>query len=310
MYILTGTVAYDFIMDFPGRYDDHILPDQLHKINLSFIVNKFEKRRGGTAGNASYSLSLLKTPHILFAYAGRDFDEYKKDFKKFGIPTNNVKIDTGTYTSTGFAITDKNNNQIWGFFYGASDNIPKLDLKSVASKKDTVLVGPAGTKGTVHFVNQCIEHSIPFIFDPGFTLTDMDDANLSKGIENAKIIIGNDYEIEILKRRVKSFDNATSSKILITTLGKDGATVKTEGKEIFIKPVKVKEAIDPTGAGDAFRSGLIAGLERNFDIITSAQMGSVAASYAVEKYGAQEHVYTIAGFKNRYRQTYKTLLNL
>src|SRR5438876_1186691 len=115
MLIITGSIAYDYIMDFPGVFSDHILPDQIHKINLSFIVNTFARRRGGTAGNVSYSLGLLTTPHILFSYAGKDFEEYKRAFKKFKINTTYVKIDRKTYTSTGFAMTDKINNQIWGY---------------------------------------------------------------------------------------------------------------------------------------------------------------------------------------------------
>lgn len=310
MFIITGTLAYDYIMDFPGKYEDHILPDQLHKINLSFIVSRFEKRRGGTAGNVSYSLALLKTKHFLFSYAGRDFDEYRKVFSKLKINTDGISIDENSYTSTGFAITDKSNNQIWGFFYGASDNIPKLKLSSVASKKDTVLIGPSGTKGTVSMINQCVKGNIPYIFDPGFTLTDISDRDLKHGVMNAKILIGNDYEIALIKKRVSGFEKIIADKILITTLGSKGAEVFKKGKVHRILPVKIKKAVDPTGAGDAFRSGLIAGLERGLDITTAAQMGSVAASYAVEKYGAQEHSYTIADFKTRYRQTYKTLLDL
>src|SRR5688572_24917961 len=120
MLILTGSLAFDYIMDFPGAFSEHILPDQIHNINLSFIVNKFDKRRGGTAGNASYSLGLLDTPHVLFSAAGKDFDEYKKHFTDMGINVK-VTIHEDTYTSTGFAMTDKANNQIWGFFYGAGE---------------------------------------------------------------------------------------------------------------------------------------------------------------------------------------------
>src|SRR5437870_886335 len=111
MIIVTGSIAYDYIMDFPGAFSDHILPDQIHNINISFIVNTFAKRRGGTAGNVSYSLGLLKTPHTLFSYAGKDCEEYKKAFKKFGIDTRYIKVDRKMYTASGFAMTDKNNNQ-------------------------------------------------------------------------------------------------------------------------------------------------------------------------------------------------------
>src|SRR3989344_4143139 len=157
MIVVTGTIAYDYIMDFPGSFGDHILPDQTHKINLSFIVNKFARRRGGTAGNASYSLGLLKAPHILFSVAGRDFEEYKKDFQKFNNSLDHVSIDKDNYTATGFAMTDKKDNQIWGYFYGASDKIATLKLKKLAAKKDIVLIGPSGAKGSMSFVRQCAD---------------------------------------------------------------------------------------------------------------------------------------------------------
>lgn len=310
MKIITGTIAYDYIMDFPGAFSDHILPDQIHKINLSFIVNKFARRRGGTAGNVSYSLNLLKTPHLLFSFAGKDFSEYKTAFEKFGIRLDGVKIDRKNYTSTGFAMTDKGNNQIWGYFYGASDKIPTLKLESVATKNDFVLIGPSGAKGSMSFINQCIKKNIPYMFDPGFILTQVNDGDLAIGVSHAKYIIGNDYEIDLMQHRIKNWDKILKSRVVIKTLGSKGSIVYDHGKKIKILPVEVKKPVDPTGAGDAWRAGFIAGLERNFDIKTSSQMGSVASSYAVETYGTQEHSYSIEEFNNRYRHTYKNLLDL
>src|SRR5258706_13370298 len=150
MLIITGTIAYDYIMDFPGSFADHILPDQIHKINLSFIVNMFAKRRGGTAGNVSYNLALLTTPNILFSVAGKDFAEYKKSFPKSHVADlDHVVVDEKNYTATGFAMTDKSNNQIWGYYYGAADGISSLNLQKVAKKNDIVLIGPSGAKGSM-----------------------------------------------------------------------------------------------------------------------------------------------------------------
>jgi adenosine kinase len=310
MIIVTGSIAYDYILDFPGRYGDHILPDQLHKINLSFITKRFEKRRGGTAGNASYCLGHLNTPHILFSYAGKDFTEYKKDFEKVKINTSKVLIDKSTFTATGFAITDKDDNQIWGYFYGAAENNSKLKLKTVAKKGDLVLAGPSGTKATMSIVDQCVKENLDYMFDPGFILTDVKPSELELGIRNAKYIIGNDYEIESIKRRVKNWQKYFAEKIIITTLGKDGALIETPKEKIKIKPVKVKKAVDPTGAGDAWRGGFLAGLERKFDLKTCGQMGALAAGYAVEVYGTQEYKYSIKQFEKRYFENYSSVLNL
>jgi adenosine kinase len=307
MLIVTGSLAYDYIMDFPGAFSDHILPEQIHNINLSFIVNKFDKRRGGTAGNASYSLGLLDSPHILFSAAGKDFGEYKKHFTDMGIKVN-VAIHKDTYTSTGFAMTDKNNNQIWGFFYGAGEFNDALDLKKVVKKNDIVLIGPQGAKGSMSFVNQCIALGIPYMFDPGFILTQVSDKDLALGVKHAAYLIGNDYEINLIKSRVKDFEKIVTDKIVITTLGAQGATITANRKTYTIKTTKPKEVVDPTGAGDAWRSGFFAGFAHGFDLQTCGQMGAVASSFCLEKYGTQEHTYTKREFTKRYKETYNETL--
>lgn len=310
MLIITGTIAYDYIMDFPGKFGDHILPDQIHKINLSFIVNKFDKRRGGTGGNASYSLGLLKTPHILFSVAGKDFSDYKKKFEELEINFKNVAIDKKNYTSTGFAMADKTHNQIWGYFYGASDNIHKLNLGKVAKKSDLVLIGPSGAKGSMSFVSQCVKLGIDYMFDPGFILTEVKNDQLELGVKNAKYLIGNDYEITLIKNRIKKFNEITKNKIIITTLGEKGTLIETAKKSYKIPVAKPLRIADPTGAGDAWRSGFLAGIQRGFDLQVCGQMGSVAAAYAVENYGSQEHKYTKKEFENRYRQNFGSLIKL
>lgn len=297
-------------MDYPKKFSDNILPDQIHKINLSFIVNKFERRRGGTAGNASYALGLLKTPHKIFSYAGKDFNEYKRAFKKVGINTSHILIDKRTYTATGFAMTDQNHNQIWGYFYGGARKNKDLELKTIAGKGDLVLVGPSGTEASIGMIKQCITLGVDYIFDPGFILTEVDNENLELGVKYAKIVIGNDYEIEVIKDRIKDWQKHFATKAIVTTLGKEGSLINTPKEEIKINPAVVKKAVDPTGAGDAWRGGFLAGLERNFELKTCGQMGSVAAAFAVESYGTQGYKYNIEQFKKRYRQNYGDMLNL
>lgn len=310
MIIVTGTIAYDYIMDFPGGFSEHILPEEIHKINLSFIVSKFAKRRGGTAGNVSYSLGLLAIPHTLFSVAGKDFEQYQKEFQKLSIDLSRVIIDENEYSSTGFAMTDKNDNQIWGYFYGASEGIKDLKLKTVAKKDDLVLIGPSGAAGSMSFVNQCIALGIPYMFDPGFILTQVSNEDLALGARNAQTIIGNDYEISLIKDRVKDWQEFFPKKTIITTLGEKGALIEDNGRVYKIEPAKIKAVVDPTGAGDAWRSGFLAGLEKGFDLQVCGQMGAVASAYAIEHYGTQEHVFTKPEFSNRYRQNYKALLKL
>lgn len=310
MLVVIGSLAYDNIFDFPGKFADHILPDQIHNINFSFIASRHAKRRGGTAGNLVYSLSLLSTPSIPFSRAGSDFLEYKNVFDRLGIDTSHIVIDEDDTTSTGFAITDKNNNQIWGYSYGATSKISDLKLKSVTKKNDLVIIGPCGQKGTMEFVDQAIKLAIPYLFDPSFVLGDITDAELAYGITNCKILIGNDYEMELMKNRIANFSKLVKDKVVITTRGEKGTIIYDKGKQYSIGIAKVQKIVDPSGAGDAWRAGFLAGLERKYDLQTCGQMGSVAASFAIEHYGTQKHTYTQSEFKKRYRQSFKSLIKL
>lgn len=309
MLIITGTLAYDYIMDFPGVFSNHILPDQIHKINISFTAEKFERRFGGTAGNVSYNLGLLRTPHLLFSVAGRDFREYKRRLNKLGVDTNYVLEDKTAYTDSGFAMTDKKDNQIWGYFYGASKKIPQLKLKKIAKKDDFVLLGPSRKSGTISFIKQCIDFGLQYMFDPGFLLTDLTSNELLYGISHASHIVGNDYEITVMKKRIKDWQNVVSEKVVITTLGEKGSLVQTKKGTQRIKSSRPTNVVDPTGAGDAFRAGFLAGIDRGYDLVSSGQMGSAVASFAVEQYGAQEHTFTLKDLEERYRQTFGKKLN-
>lgn len=310
MLIVTGSLAYDYIMEFPGSFSDHILPEDTHNINLSFIVNRFAKRRGGTAGNVSYTLGLLHTPHILFSYAGKDFDDYEADFKKLSIDMSKVLIDPEDHTATGFAMSDKSQNQIWGYYYGAMKNNKNLKLKSVAHKKDLVLIGPQGAEASLSFINQCVELAIPYMFDPGFILTQVTNKDLEYGLVNSAYIIGNEYEMKLMRDRIKKFAQIIKDKIIITTLSEKGAVIDALGKRYKIKSAQAKNVVSSTGAGDAWRGGFLSGIEKEFDLQISGQMGAVASSYAVEYFGTQEHHYTKREFTKRYEETYNAKITI
>lgn len=304
MIIVTGTLAYDYIMDFPGKFGDHILPEQIHKLNISFHINDFEKRRGGTAGNVSYTFGLLHIPHILFSVAGKGFEEYKIRFEEMGIDLSHVIHDPSKKISTGFAMTDAANNQIWGFYNGAAENMTQLDVTTVATSKDLVLAGPTSAEAVIHIAKQCIKTGISYMFDPGMMLSKMPDEDLLLGVIHAAYIIGSDYEITLMQNRLKNWKEITKNKIVITTLGAKGAEINEKGKKYFIPVARNNGVIDPTGAGDAWRAGFLAGLEKRFSLQTAGRMGSVAASFAIEKYGTQEHTYTVEQFLKRYENSF------
>lgn len=297
-------------MEFPGKFGDHILPEQIHNVNLSFIVNKYAKRRGGTAGNVSYTMGLLETPHILYCAAGNDFAEYEKAFRDLHIDTSSVHIDKNESTATGFAMTDASNNQIWGYYYGAAVANETLSLQGKTTKKDLVLVGPQGATGSMHFVKECIDLGVPYMFDPGFILTQVSDEDLTRGVLHAAYIIGNEYEMELIAKRVKNWENIKKEKIVITTLSEKGAIIAQNGKEIAIQPIPNRGVVSTAGAGDSWRGGFLAGLHRGFDLHTCGQMGAVAASFTVEHFGTQEHAFSIKDFQNRYSKSFGSLVKL
>lgn len=310
MLIIAGSIAYDNLLDFPGKFSEHILPDQIHKINISFNVNHHKRYRGGTAGNLVYNLQLLNTPSILFSRAGSDFTEYKAAFNKLGIDTSMVKIDEDDCTAVGFAITDKSNNQIWGYSYGAISKLSELRLETVAKKGDFVVIGSCGLKGVISFTKQCAALNLPFMLDSNFVLADISNEDLEFGIANCSIFICNEYEMLLIRNRLKSFNNLTVNKLVITTFGDKGAMINNKGKIYKIGVSSVKNIVDPTGAGDAWRAGFLAGMQRDYNLQICGQLGSVAASFAIEQPGTQEHKYTKSQFQTRYRETFKSYISL
>jgi len=310
MLIITGSLAFDYIMGFPGSFSDHILPEHMHNINLSFIVDSFVKRRGGTAGNVSFTLGLLETPHKLFSYVGNDFEEYDVVLKKLNIDTSNVQIDLTDHTATGFAMADKEQNQIWGFYYGAAAKNAQLKLATVANKNDLVLIGPQGAEGSLSLIKQCIQLQIPYMFDPGFILTQVNNTDLEHGLNHAAYIIGNEYEIKLMTERLNQWEIITANKVIIMTLGSKGAVINTPDQEYKIKPTQAERVVSTTGAGDAWRGGFLAGMERGFDLQVCGEMGAIAGSFAVEHVGTQEHFYSKKAFAKRYQDTYNQTLEL
>ncbi|MBI2430410.1 MAG: carbohydrate kinase family protein [Candidatus Levybacteria bacterium] len=303
--LVTGSLAFDYIMDFPGVFSDHIMPDKIHQINLSFSVNTLKKHRGGTAGNIAYSLSLFQQPVAILSVAGKDFKEYARILENSHITTSYIKIIKEESTASAFIMTDKNDNQISGFYPGALKNASTLSIKRVDTKPHFVIISPDNPEAMTSFSKECQDLSLPYLFDPGMQLPRLTDKQLEIGARGATIVIGNDYEMSLLKSRLK-----IDVKIIITTLGPKGSLIQTNDQTLTIPPAKPQEVLDPTGAGDAYRAGFMAGYIRNFNLKICGQMGSVAAAYAIEKYGTQEHTFTLEEFKKRYSETFNEVLEL
>jgi len=313
MILVTGSLAYDVIMDFPGNFGDHIMPEKIHILNVSFLVNEMRKGFGGTAGNIAYNLSLLGIRASLLAVVGADFLTYKEFLDKNEVDTSYVKTVNNFYTSTAYGITDQKDNQIWGFYTGADALTEGLSISSVESKIDLGIVAPHNPRAMIKFASEYTSFRIPYLFDPGMQLPWFSATNLLIGIKGAKIIIGNDYETALMKKKLGLRDKDSLGKteqIIITTLGEKGSTIQHLGKTYQIPPAKARNNLDPAGAGDAYRAGFIAGYMRHLSLSTCGKMGSLAAVYTVEKYGTTTHKYTFEEFVRRYKENFRETLEL
>jgi adenosine kinase len=299
--IVSGSMAYDRIMDFPGYFADHILPDKIHVLNVCFQVNSMREEYGGTAGNIAYSLTLMGEKPLICATIGHDYQKYYERLAKNSISTENIKIISDEFTAGAYITTDRADNQITGFNPGAMKYRTELDLHKFRSQETIVIVSPGNFEDMVNYPRACKERSIDYIFDPGQSLPMWNTKNLIEAIEGCRILIVNDYELELIinKTGLNKKVLLEMAGTIITTLGESGSHVSTRDREIGIPPFKVKKVVDPTGAGDAYRGGLISGLVHGKDIEQCARMGSVCASFALESYGTQEYSFTLEEFNER-----------
>lgn len=317
--LVTGTLGYDYIMDFQGLFAERIMPERVHNLSLSFLVDSLKKQRGGTAGNIAYSLHLLGNEAMILSAAGHDFGPYKKELKRLGVSTKGISIHKDVATGSYFVITDKEDNQIGSFFIGASKYNKDISLYShLKPSKDKsngisfVIISPNTPESMEKYVTQCIETSTPYMYDPAFQIGSLDPEHLRIGIKHADIVIGNDYEIGLMEDRlsVSHEELIALSSVLVTTLGGRGSIIETMKDAIHIKPALPKKVLDPTGAGDAYRSGFITGYLKKFDLETCGRMGSVSGVYAVETYGTQAHFYSLGDFCKRYEENFHSTLKL
>jgi adenosine kinase len=299
--IVSGSMAYDRIMDFPGYFSEHILPDKIHVLNVCFQVNSMREECGGTAGNIAYALTLLGEKPLICATIGHDYQKYYKRLAKNSISTKYIKIIPEEFTAGAYITTDRADNQITGFNPGAMKYRTELDLKKFPPRETIVIVSPGNFEDMAIYPQACKERGIDYIFDPGQSLPMWDTKNLIQAIEGCRILIVNDYELELIINKTGLKKNALldMAGTIITTLGELGSLVSTRDCEIDVPAYKVKKVVDPTGAGDAYRGGLISGLVHGKNIEQSARMGSVCSSFAIEYYGTQEYSFTLEEFSER-----------
>lgn len=308
--VVTGSLAFDYIMDFPGKFEEHILPHKIKALSVSFLVNNLNKNFGGVSGNIAYNLALLgQKPTILASAGNKDFLNYKMHLQKHGVDISHINEVNGEFTATAYIMTDKTNSQITGFYMGAMSSDNKLFLPSDSS---FVVIAPTNPLAIEKFVAEARKHHIPFLFDPAQQIPRLTSEQLQDGVEGAEIVIGNDYEIALVleKTRLSKKQLLEKAKIVVTTLGEKGSLIETKDQQVKAGVVKPKTIIDPTGAGDAYIAGFIVGYTLQLPLQICGQLGATAAVYAIEQYGTQNHTFTRDEFNDRYKKAFDEALEI
>ena len=307
--VVTGSIAFDYLMSFPGKFTDHFLPEHFSRVSLSFLVDTMDKRRGGCAPNIAYTLALLGERPLLMATAGQDFGDYRAWMDAAGIDTTNVKVVADKFTASFFCSTDQANNQIASFYTGAMANAGELSFRTIPGLKSDglAIISPNDPGAMVQYAQECSTLGVRYIWDPGQQCARMDGAQLAEGISGAFMVIVNDYELELVRQKtgLNEQDIQKQVQLLVVTRGEKGSTVLSKGSRVDVAAVPPKRIEDPTGVGDAFRGGFMKGLASGASYEVCARMGSVAAAYALEHLGGTSHAYSLAEFNARYAQHFR-----
>lgn len=306
--IITGSIAYDNIMDFRGYFKDHILPEKIHMLNLSFLVDTLKRQRGGVAANIAYTMALLGAPPAVFTSVGaNDWSEYKEWMTRHGIDTRFINVVPEEFTATCYITTDLDNNQITGFYTGAMARDKALSLKSIPrSELDLVVIGPTEPEPIVRFTRECQEMGVPYVYSPIWQIIRMSGDELAEGVRGAKVVVANDYEYELIKDKtgMSQRDILQHAEMVVTTKGKQGSAIMTQDETVEIPAAVPTEMVDPVGAGDAYLGGLVYALNAGMDVERAGRVASLAAVYAIENYGTQAHSYTRGEFTKRYIENF------
>ncbi len=302
--IVTGSMAYDRIMEFPGGFSEHILPEKIDNLNVCFTVNGMEEKFGGTAGNIAYALKLMGENPEISAAIGQDHGKYMEWLAKNKISTDMLRVMKDDFTACAFITTDKSGNQITVFNIGAMDNSSCLDFDTLDPDDTMLIVSPGNLDDMVNYPRLCKEKGIDYIFDPGQQLPVIPPEDLKKSIDGCRILISNEYELDMIMNLTGMDKDALlgCTRTIIMTRGELGSRIISAEGETDIPAVKADKVIDPTGAGDSFRGGLVSGLVRGMDLNKSAILGSVCASFSVECYGTQEYIFSKEDFEKRLSQ--------
>ena len=303
--ILTGSIAIDYLMKFPGLFSDHLLPEHLDKVSLSFLVPELSRRDGGVGANIAYTLAMLGGKACLFSTAGQDFPDYAKRLEAVGVDTSCVKIIPEKFTASFFATTDKNNAQIASFYTGAMANAAELSLREAPYEPDDfVMISPTDPTAMARYIEEALELGLKTLFDPGQQVISVDAALLRRGLETAHGLFVNEYEFELIQKHTGYSAEVLLEKPVfsVITLGENGARVHSSEGDVYVPALKNLDIKDPTGVGDAFRGGFLRGYLAGLSLKTCAEMGTITAAACIQENGTQVHHFTWDKFVNEYRK--------
>ncbi|WP_334190654.1 carbohydrate kinase family protein [Noviherbaspirillum sp.] len=303
--LICGSLAFDTIMSFGGRFSEALLADQLHKINVAFLVPQLRREFGGCAGNIAYNLKLLQGDPLIMATIGQDGSSYLDRLKQLDIDTRCVRNIDAAYTAQAFITTDADSNQITAFHPGAMAQSHENKVGD-AGKVALAIIAPDGRDGMLEHARDCASLNVPFIFDPGQGLPMFNGAELEHFIELATYVAVNDYEAELLTERTGLSLHQIAQRVsaLIVTRGELGAEIFTDGQRIDIPCVKADAVVDPTGCGDAFRAGMLYGLTQEMDWPTTGRLSSLMGAIKIASQGGQNHVPSRAEIEDRFQRAF------
>lgn len=303
----TGSIAYDYLMSFPGYFKDHIVPDKLETISLSFLVDSMVKQRGGIAANIAYTLALLGARPILVGTVGQDFSDFQHILEDVGVDCCGVKVIPEKFTASFFANSDLSNAQISSFYTGAMANASEVKLKDLPGcKPDLVVISPNDPVAMNELPRECKLLGIPYLYDPSQQIVRMTGEELKAGVDGAQSLFTNEYEFELLTRATGMCldDILGTVEYLVVTQGAKGAMIYAEGRQYQVPVYPHHHIGDPTGVGDAFRGGFLTGIRFGMDWETCGKIGALTATYCLEEKGTQNHQFTIPEFIARYREVF------
>lgn len=303
--LITGSIAYDTIMVFPDRFRNHLLPDQLHILNVCFLTPEMRREFGGTAGNIAYNLKQLGGEPLVMAAVGEDSDPYLYRLQRLAIDARHLKRIAGQFTAQAFITTDLDDNQITAFHPGAMNHAHANHIDATLGAQ-LAIVAPDGKEGMLQHARECAAHAIPFMFDPGQGLPMFSPQELLEFLRLADYVAVNDYEGKMLEEKTgRSLESlAREVQALIVTLGARGSRIFAAGKEHDIPVAAAERVLDPTGCGDAYRAGLLYGIAQSWDWPRTGRLGAVLGALKIESRGAQNHHPDRATVEARYRRSF------